>query len=61
MIQCNPTEKNSFGICKGGVVKAYAKDSKCEQTFWSYVILEGCQIWNVGNGELESPIRWSRY
>jgi hypothetical protein len=28
MIQCNPMEKNSFGICKGGVVKAYAKDSK---------------------------------
>jgi hypothetical protein len=40
--------KKSFGVCNGGIAKAYGKDSRCEQTFWSYVIFEWvpkCEMW----------------
>ncbi len=39
----------------GGVAKAYGKDSKCKQTFWSYIILEWvlkCEMWVMGNWNL---------
>jgi hypothetical protein len=39
----------------GGVAKAYGKDYRCKQTFWSYIILEWvpkCEMWVLENWNL---------
>ncbi len=48
--------KNSYGVCKGGIVKAYGKDSKCLNILVVCNFKVGAKMWNVGDGELESPI-----
>jgi hypothetical protein len=48
--------KNSFGVHKGGVAKAYENDFRCSNILVICYFKVGAKMQNVGDGELESPI-----
>jgi hypothetical protein len=53
--------KKSFGVHKGGIAKAYGKDSKCSNILVICYFKMGSKMQNVGDRELEFPIHWLGY
>ncbi len=48
--------KNSYVVCKTGVVKTYGNNSKCSSILVICYFGMGAKMWNVGDGDSESPI-----